>query len=277
LQAHYLPSSYLGGFTSADVPEGQDEFVHYYDLSQGRWRRRAPKNLARLPDYYALEDASGVKHQDIEAAFSKLEQIMVEHMLPKLRSGEPLTSRDRVHIAEFVGSLFLRVPVQQEHIASQIAAIGEHYARTLYDAVRDDPGRLELMRAEIKRDTGVALSEDFSVDDLNPDEYIIEPDRNTVLITGFRALDGIVPALAAMGWAVASPAEGGAFVTSDAPVFLHSPRPPDDVYGTGFAQADVQVSCPLAGDIALVASWHHSELEYVPFREQSVAKSTSVA
>jgi len=260
--AHYLPRFYLAGFTSAEVPVGQEPFVFFYDLAEGRWRRRSPANLARIPDYYAIEDSTGRRHQDIEAAFAVVEDRMADLLRRKIVLREELSVTDRVRIAEFVALLFLRVPVQQAIIADQLQRIGEENARRLYHFVREEPARLDEIKREIQRTTGVEITPDFSVDDLDPDQYTVEPTRNAVIVQGFRLLDTLVPHLAAMGWGISFAPKGSSFVTSDAPVFLHADRSTSDSRPVAFTDEDVQITCALSSSLALYATPKIERLEY---------------
>lgn len=268
--AHYLPRSYLSGFCSLEIPDRQEPFVYFYDLAQTRWRRRSPYNLARIPDYYAIEDHTGHRHQDVEQAFSVVEGRMSRLLREKLNARQELDLVERLHVAEFVATLFLRVPVQQAVVAEQLARIGEDKARRLYRYVREDPTRLDEIKEQIRRETGVEISADFGVDDLDPDEYTIEPSRNAVVIQGFRLLDEVVPSIASMGWGLSIAPEGHSFITSDAPVFLHADGDPGDQRPVSMMDADVQLSCPLTSSVALYASFNLAELEYREVAQNTV-------
>lgn len=267
--AHYLPRFYLAGFTSDRVANGYEPFVHFYDLEQSRWRRRAPIKLARIPDYYAVNLDTGKLDQTIEAKLSALEGSMATILRQKLLLQQPLTLPERVRVAEFIATLFVRVPVQQALVEDQLRQIGEEQARQFYLWVSGDPSRLEQVKQHLK-DTGVELSPDFGVEDLNPDAYAIEPARNATILNSFSELQTTVPHLAALGWGVSFAPEGCSFLTSDAPVLLHAHRDESDCRPFAFTDDDIEITCPLTSSVALFARANIPHLEYTEVKPSTV-------
>src|SRR5215468_8103318 len=53
---HFLPQFYLRQFVDPDTPPDMEPYLWLYDLTERRWRRRAPKNVAALLHYYAYRD-----------------------------------------------------------------------------------------------------------------------------------------------------------------------------------------------------------------------------
>lgn len=266
MQAHYVPKFYLRGFTDPTTPARQEPYVHVYDVAQGRWRRRAPANLACIPDYYAATLPDGSMDQTLEAALARLEGEMAD-LLRRLVVGRiQLTAKERVRVAEFVAALMLRVPVAQDAIAAQIASEGRQQLEALHAAVQAEPALLDTLRRAVERsrrasDAAPAPSDvPFDPADLNPDDYEVEARRNAVLLRAFQSLEYLVPHVAAMGWGLLRAPTDQTFLTSDAPVYLWCPRGDASNTLADIARPDAQLTLPLTRELALYAAWDVPEL-----------------
>lgn len=261
MKAHYIPRFYLAGFVDPKCPKGHEPFLHVFEFAIGEWHRAAPKKVAVRLDYYALTLDTGEKHEDLEEALSKLESVTATLLRGKIAKREVLEDVERVHLAEFIATMLVRVPRTRDATAARMKREAGTLAAELHGAVLGDPALLERMKAEMAAE-GRPLDPAFSVEDLNPDDYEIEASDGAVMVRTFMGLDVMIPHIAAMGWRVMRAPIDANFVTSDFPVYIRVPGGAAAGDIRDMLRDDVELTVPLTRDLALFASRSLSGLEY---------------
>jgi hypothetical protein len=104
---HYLPESYLEGFT-----DGKGFWV--FDREENEYRYQLPKDTGVERHYYTFDGKDGNKHPEgIESLFNDVES-EAKPILTKLDERKQITQKDKVILAYFVSFLMMRVPASRK-------------------------------------------------------------------------------------------------------------------------------------------------------------------
>src|SRR5688572_28334738 len=124
MKAHYIPVSYLKGFVDpASEKPGFEPYLWTRDPTAGVWKKRAPRNLAKLSDYYAVTRADGSKDDAREEALSQLESA-VAPILRRIVDDDSLSADEFVTLIVFASTMYIRLPVVHD-AAEQTALLPE--------------------------------------------------------------------------------------------------------------------------------------------------------
>lgn len=250
MDQHYIPRGYLRGFCDPCTPAGQEPWLWINDLRQGVVKRRAPKNIAKRPDYYSVtRDTDDVDHLG-ERLLSRIESNGIP-ILSKIGGGYfALTDEERQHLALFVGFLITRTPSfrdfmeraagkQGESIMRVMAGHPEHFRRTMRKAPVGDMSDEEIERLRMRA--------------LEPERHFIV--RGTPDFSLGQAL-ALAPAPARevlqMHWQFLIAGGPERFVTGDAPVTWQNSQGP-----AGLRMRGTELSFPVSPLICLLGS--HTE------------------
>jgi hypothetical protein len=110
---HYLPQSYLDGFT------GEDGLLCLFDRQTKTFRKQQPKNTALQTNFYTITDRQGLKSDAIERMFSRLESegSTVIRRLDARHTGWR-NEQERVSFAIYLACFYTRTPAfDQEQTA----------------------------------------------------------------------------------------------------------------------------------------------------------------
>jgi hypothetical protein len=233
---HYIPESYLKGFT---------------DKQGSLWvcerfkpiRESKPKLEANLPDYYTHAD-NGERDETAEnvlmQAESRAAQIVRKLANPQCK----LTPEDAGRVVIFIAFMFARVPSWRENldnVAAQVAP--ERIVKTASE-------KKEFYRiwADLEKKNGKPLG-------MEPEklrQYILKGEydlkqgsKGFNLGAMFTSAFSAVKQLATMGYQALYAPEGSFFLTSDSPVFTLQPDGTGQAtIGVGFGWENVEVYFP---------------------------------
>ena len=99
---HYLPISYLDGFT-------KDDKLWVFDREKREYRQQHPINTALVKNLNTYTDHSG-ETQTIEPELSAIEG-STKVILTKLEGKQPISAIEKQTLSLFVSLLWIRVPV----------------------------------------------------------------------------------------------------------------------------------------------------------------------
>lgn len=179
---HYLPQTYLKGFTDPQPAPGRKPSLWVATLRDPSWKLWGVKGTAAMRDYYILRDRSGGRDETIEKALSDTEgrfkQAMEDAVLPRL----PLGARARGIIAEFAALMMVRLPIQHEGIKRS----STDTVRLVMQRMRSVHGKTEeswkRYLQKMERETGE------SFEGLTPDHF--DPERSQPIVSHEYTLAG---------------------------------------------------------------------------------------
>jgi hypothetical protein len=225
---HYVPQFYLREFIDPNTPQGQEPYVWVFSKDGKKKQRRAPKNVLWETDLYTF-NVEGEKHYELEKALSQIECDFADAIRKKIKPRLPLTVEEHRSLCLFVATMLQRTVRQKDN------------QENFYDQLVAQVERLETRPGSI-RSTSAKLR-------------AAKKDVHKAGILGM--LSEIPDLLGRMNLAFLCPDRTAArFITSDDPVTLFNPDLQwQRLYGPGLAQKGVELTMPLAPDIALCMTW----------------------
>jgi hypothetical protein len=257
LDHHFVPQFYLRAFRDTAVPEGQEPWLWVGDLGERSVERRAPKNVGKKANYYSFPDVDAKSPETLEEILSKVESEAAP-VIKRLISGDlRFLEQDRANVLFFMAFFVGRTPFFCRMIEGPMAEIGKE---VMLMSARQ-PDYFERTLREAQAQTGVEFTPE-EVEDLrqwaaNDSNYTVTLNPVVSLWTGIEmSLDTIFPVFEQMKWAVLRAAGNGGFLTCDNPVSWFNPRPrPPFNAGRGLAMRNVEVTFPIAPNLALLGTW----------------------
>lgn len=254
---HYIPQFYLKGFTDPTCPAEQEPYIWLYEKGKKTSRKRAPKNVANKPYYYAAETDNGLISTP-EVSLSKIESSAALILRKLADNHTSFTPEERLDFSIFIALMFLRVPRHRKNIEDSYLNLVQMITRMIVS--KEEYFRNSVRRFEEKTGNRIdmPIGEFYNfVKDESRYELVISP--NVSLRYLFKISVDLAPVLAKMNWLFLKAKGGRAyFLTSDCPVALSSPKA-HPFYGTGFGTKSVEVTLPLSRDICLLATWQKME------------------
>jgi len=243
---HYLPQSYLVGF-SAD-----DGCVCVYDRVRNEYRPQKPLNTGVISHYYSVIDDKGEKRTDLESELLQFVDGNGISAIKKAQTSTDLDEEDRAKIAVFCAYLQFRIPNYEKSINH----CNEQILKKIAEMTFSTPERTEAVLAELKEDS----NNDSEIDPKEMTEFIqsgkyrIETDRSFSLRHMIDLSQKMAPILGMMDWCFLHPPSGKTFVTCDNPFVLIPPQgwKPGGWYGFGICTTGARKLIPLASDLCLV-------------------------
>jgi hypothetical protein len=247
---HYIPRGYLRGFCDARTPTGQEPWLWICELRQGLVKRRAPKNVAKRPDYYSVTRDAGEVDHVAERLLSRIESNGIP-ILSRIREGNfALTDEERQHLALFIGFLITRTPSFRDFMERVAGKGGESIIRVM---ARHPEYFRRTGREAVGRNMSDEQIEDARLRGLEPERHFIV--RGTPDFSLGQAL-ALAPAPAGeillMQWQFLIAGGLEHFVTGDAPVtWQNSHR------AAGLRMRGTRLSFPISPQICLLGT--HTE------------------
>ena len=252
-----------------ETPERQTPWVWVADFETGKISRRAPKNIASRPGYYALPNRPGLPPNVAEESLGKIESATAP-VVAKLRAGDlNLGGQDWAELHFFMAFFAVRVPAFRDNIedfagrvvtqmAQMMASQAEYCERTFREANPDNA----LAPEEIEEARRGMLE----------GRYRIRGTPILSLSVGMEsALKTVYPIFSKMKWAILRAPNGGRFITSDCPVSWFDPTPRPPFYaGHGLGMKKVQVTFPVSPALCLFGGWLESKRPVIAVDGQTV-------
>lgn len=262
MQQHFVSSCYLANFTDPATPSGHEPYLWRRRRGEDRWRRRAPRKVARAPEYYSAKSATtGVIHRQVEDVWASIES----YAAPVLKKfgGPPflLTSDERVRIAYFVAATYMRAPAIVEHVKDFIARGHMTMLSVSHQSFARDPDVMRRTMAQFASETGYPVPPDVTPDAFDPAHFRVEVPTTEAFRVMLPTLDEMARRIWILGWTFFVPGDpDDIFVTSDNPYCMVNPE--DPLTGSGLARRAIEVTIPLHPRVALVARHREPRQEW---------------
>src|SRR5258708_2666975 len=126
MHAHLVPQFYLKLFLELETPIGQEPAVWRYDVRKGKAKRRAPSNMATIPDFYSSRGGLPPGDKTIEQLLGDVESKAASAL--RIWLATPVGQRLTVppEIGRFIGWLAARtepmVEIHRQGMQEWIAA-----------------------------------------------------------------------------------------------------------------------------------------------------------
>lgn len=252
MKQHYLPQFYLRGFCDPVTPDRQEPYVWLCDLLKDKWKKKAPKNIAAINNYYAPDFLGHKERNSMEQLFSEIESHAASIIKTKLINRRCVTYDEKRIIAMFVALLRTRVPYFRNQFEHSVSMVDDVISLFIEDKIREHLG----------------LS-----DKANASNRMFKPNRDERLIAAIPliALNEVTSVLVEMKWRFFYC--NGSYITSDFPFIIENPYEEKNIYSHGLLNNAIEISVPISSDITLTASWDNDkETEYVDAKERVVAE-----
>jgi hypothetical protein len=212
---HYVPASYLAGFTDTGRADGR---LFVLDKGTGRQWESSPAKSGCERDFYMIEVAEdiGDDPQAVENFFSKVEGDSRDAIQATIRDGRVPEGAMRDRLIEFLALQATRVPGTLDGFDK----FGEQLAKTVAWYLTATPDAWEAVMKQSKEDgePPSAIPYEQIRDFVRSGEYSITWEQNTRLGLLLQALPSIASVLAARKWTLV-------VATRDCPDFVCSDRP----------------------------------------------------
>ncbi len=231
---HYVQSCYLAGFVDPSSKEKEDPYLWAVDFEQKTVRKRAPKNVARIPGYYDIRDTQSLPQyqgRNVDKGFVDREVVSeIENganaVIRKLREPKfQVTLEDRYHLAHYLGLQFARVPIFREASRAAETKRAQDWLRLIVQ----DKARVQRKLDEypIKADGRQSALTPESIRDavLGGKIRIAPPDNFDDYLLGLamKATLDVSEAIFTRSWTFLHATGPETFFTSDNPVVLLTP------------------------------------------------------
>jgi len=210
---HYLPESYLNGFTA----RGR---FWVFDRESRQFRPQTPKNTAVETDFYTVADEDGSKDRSLETALAPIDGKAAE-VIRELEGTDSVSAIQIRVLALFVALLRVRTPEFEEQQTQLQLATAAAAARAFAEgasAILFGPRNPLPDQAPPKPYTPADLAR--FLDDLETDENML---RNEARASIPRLALDLGKILGHMNWVFYVPARDCHFMTCDNPFIIVGP------------------------------------------------------
>jgi len=252
VEHHIIPQFYLRGFRDPALDPRRGSRVWTANLTYKTVTLRAPKTLAKLTDYYAVQKGSGTSQEVKTEILRKIEDAAAKAIV-RLRDGGPRpTETERSDLAVFIASLSTRTPGWRsptEKIAAKIA-----------ESVMQESARHPAYFAELLRRTNSerTFSDDelerMRVETLDPGSFEYRANPIISLDLMIKVTRSLAKEIFTMNWCYMFAPVGRHFITNDDPVFWYDPRERAPA-ANGLRSPNCILTFPIGPEIALAAIW----------------------
>jgi hypothetical protein len=247
---HFLPQFYLRQFVDPNTPPGQEPYVWLFEMSERRWRRRAPKNVASLRYYYAYRDENDQLINMIEPHLATIESLGAT-LIRKLEFREILTEHEQLYFSFFVALLTVRTPQSREATRRFVKRIGRDVITSLIQHWREYPEKFEASKRNYQEKTGKTL--DMSIDDF--EQHMPELMLNDAGTLGYSLLPafGLAERLMEMTWWFYFTQAEDRLIICDHPGDFALPEDITEQSFLGFSTKDAEFHVPLTPNLVFAA------------------------
>jgi len=208
---HYLPISYLNGFT-------QSGRFWIFDRENSVFRQQTPINTGLEKNLNTYTDKFGEK-QTIESELAAIEG-KTKKILNKLDQRQLICEPEKEILSQFVSLLWIRTPVY----GNEIAEIGDHlhknFAKKLFAS--EEQAQAIINRLPPKERSNVTAK--GMVDFVQNEKYQLVPDADDVVTTRISTAIEHSKSLIALDWLFVYSPKKEPFLTTDDPYTLIFPQ-----------------------------------------------------
>ena len=199
-----------------------------YDKFEKESKRLPIKNVAQSSGFYSEEDERGLSNK-IEAP--------AQSPLDKLRKGQQISVEGRRAVAVYLESMIKRVP----HFRRWILEVAPQEVDTLVTTIRENPEEWASRTnssPEVLLQATEQWKQEFDSRPLSMKDDMIHRQWTSLIV---------IEHVFSMTWRIIKADDSNRFLTSDNPVFFDK--------GLGLQHRLVEISFPLASNVALHGSW----------------------
>jgi hypothetical protein len=229
---HYVPQSYLRGFTDPQSAE----MIWTYDKDQKRFFRTNIKNVAQEKNFYGRE---------IEIALNSDIENPANPVLEKLRRREAINSAERYHLSSYIAVMFSRVPRRRarimENLPAEIESTIQRYADAFNHLAATNAVQPEIIQERLQELEKIRA------------KYLAEPPEPVIKEINIpRPNEKIVRLIYSMVWRFLIADRGPTrFLTTDNPAFFFEPY--------GLAREESELSFPISSHMCLLGNWQRGK------------------
>ena len=259
MKQHFLPKIYLEGFCDPDCPEGHDPFVWKIELVDAEWKKRAPQNIAFIPDMYCFEGDDGEKLYELDKAITTEEGKASSIIKNKIYQKQLIDEEEKMILSGFIALFAIRVPAWLKKIDNmQVDRV-----KIFMDMTAMHPEALESMINEYEKETGKKAPDNLKPEDFMSKNFDITPSRNATLEIAMSVAPTIQMIIKDMKWMFVCTTPDKPFITSDHPYVLWNSNLKNPMNGPGLAQRDVELTIPISSEFLLSMTWQdRPEIDY---------------
>jgi hypothetical protein len=269
VQQHFVTAAYLVGFTPEAIRDSQ---LWVYERNSEKTFRLIPDEAAKRRNYYSIPQEDGSFNDDVDAMLTALEGQAMPG-LRKLLAGEySLSASERALLGYLIAFQELRTPWAR----ATFQKMEVHLTQQMMRVAAQAPGYLEQQLQELKEkgevDGSVSADQMRNAFATKKIEFVARPHAGIDVMVSTAQHTGQI--YTQMHWTVLH-AEGGEFLTSDAPVVRRDPGFKGGFYGGGLMSRTAEVWFPLSKRTCLVIN--HDQERMTKFMELLEAGKTEEA
>ena len=247
---HFLPQFYLRQFVDPETPSDNEPYVWLYDLTEHRWRQKAPKNVAALRHYYAYRGGDNNPINLVEPHLAQVESISAT-LIRKLVSQTALTEREQLHFSLFIAQLTVRTPQFRSMTESYLDRIGQTSMASMIRSWRENPPEFESLQRNYSESTGKRA--DFSIDDFEEFQPRFKPNDVGLLTSAMIPSIALTERLMGMTWRFYFTEAEERLVICDNPCEVGFPDDITEESFRGFLTDDIEFHVPLSPNMIFTA------------------------
>jgi hypothetical protein len=263
MDQHTIPEFYLRGFLDPNAPAGQEPYLWFHTHPECKWRRRSPKNLSTLPNYYSVPGEGGKFDHAAEHFLQQIENDAAIVIREAINRDRIIDIAGRQALARFIASMWFRVPRLHSEVAPGMTSALLADARDSWLLLRDDASRRAAILSELKAAVGADLDVEAIMTRGGPVPTKCSMARHAVVQEVLGSTIIYASRIADMTWNWLVAQEPLFFATSDWPVSLWSPEHPHSNFQCGLGVSSVQLTFPVTKRVALFAEWGGHERGYL--------------
>jgi hypothetical protein len=238
-QHHYLPESYLYGFTN------DRGLLWVYDWELDEIREQSPHNTCKQNNFNTILNEDGSKNLEVEGAFASIEGAALP-VIKSLIQGKQMEGQQLSDLALFVAGMYSRIPAFREmYTEGADRALKE----SLKMAVKTEEDALKFLKGD------KSIPPSFALDFIQNERYELVPHKNAIMEITINMMMKMHEIFYSQEWCIMRCNPKQAFVTSDAPLTLYAnpgfPNP-NPFGGHGVATPGVEKRFSLSSQLMLV-------------------------
>lgn len=266
---HYIPASYLAGFTQSG---NRDSKLYVFDQESLKSWVSTPEETAHERDFYRLDPDENIDEFAVEKALGEFEGISIPVLKKIVETYEIPTGEEFNLLLNFISLMIVRTP----HARYLIIEPMKQVAKLSIEMALSDEKKYEILKERL-REKGKKIDESVTYEQLkeflHSDRYDLVLNQNFLINFMNKGVDTLLPLLADRNWAVMkSKSSDHHFVCSEHPVSITWSDRRETVYPPGFGHENTDVIFPINKTMVIIGRFE--ELE--PFYEIEELQTASI-
>ena len=261
---HFLPSSYLNGFTKSGK-------LAVYDRESDDVRIQTPINTAVIRHFYTMVDEEGRNRYEVESMLSDYESRGIE-VIRKLMEWKQIDSGERNDLSTLIALFVGRVPYFVNLIKKMHSDMAGKLAKSMFSDIETVKEDLEINDGKLRSSEDYYHEAKNMVEFISSGSYKINTNHKWAMGLDVQSTLELAPIFAKRNWTVLHQIDSRtSFVTTDIPVFLATEQPRNpSIFGVGFADSDAVSVLPIAHSCALMMSGWGGQLDHSPMLSNKI-------